>query len=130
VVTSEGDVEGCTTFVESFSGGLAGGSGWSGEGVVVKGARGVAGMTSGSTIRTVGTGCNGEVVGTSFSGVLAGGTGWSGEGKVVTGTGGETGSSASTGCSGEVVGEKEVQDVDVAVEGEGEVAGHGAGRHW
>ncbi len=118
------------TFVVSFSGGLAGGTGWSGEGVVVKGARGEAGVSSGSTVRTVSTGCNGEVVGTFFSGVLAGGTGWSGEGVVVTGTGGETGSTVSTGCSGEVVGEKEVQVVDVVVEGEGEVAGNGAGRHW
>ncbi len=136
VETSEGGVEGCTgsviTFVVSFSGGLAGGSGWSGEGVVVKGAGGEAGVSSGSTVST---GCNGEVVGTSFSGVLAGGSGWSGEGVVVTGASGETGSTVSTGCNGEVVGEKEVQVVEafpltIVVEGEGEVTGNGAGRHW
>ncbi len=44
----------------SFSGGLAGGSGWSGEGVVVRGAGGAAGEPSGSTGST---GCNGEGVG-------------------------------------------------------------------
>ncbi len=71
---SEGGVEGCTgseiSFVVSsgacarggmsFSGGLAGGSGWSGEGVIVRGAGGEAGEPSGSTVST---GCNGEGVG-------------------------------------------------------------------
>ncbi len=49
----------------SFSGGLAGGSGWSGEGVIVGGAGGATGEPSGSTGSTGcnGTGCNGEGVG-------------------------------------------------------------------
>ncbi len=115
-----------------FPGVFGGGSGWSGEGVVVKGAGGEAGVSSCSIVST---GCNGEVDGTSFSGVLAGGSGWSGEGEVVKGAGGETGSTVSTGCNSEVVGKKEVQvgeafPLSIVVEGVGEVAGKGAGRHW
>jgi hypothetical protein len=44
----------------SIFGGLAGGSGWSGEGVFVGGAGGATGEPSGSTGST---GCNGEGVG-------------------------------------------------------------------
>jgi hypothetical protein len=72
--TSEGGVEGCTASEVSFvvssgacahggtslSGDIAGGSGWSGEGVVVRGAGGDAGEPTGSTVST---GCNGEDVG-------------------------------------------------------------------
>ncbi len=77
--------------------------------------------------------------GTFFSGGLAGGSGWSGEGVVVRGAGGEagepSGSTVSTGCNGEGVGEKQVSIVEafplsIVVEGDGEVAGNGAGRQW
>jgi hypothetical protein len=98
--TSEGGVEGCTVSEVSFvvslgacahGGDVAGGSGWSGEDVVVRGAGGGAGEPSGSTV--------------------------------------------NTGCNGEDVGEKALSIVDafplpIVVEGDGEVAGNGAGRPW
>jgi hypothetical protein len=120
VEASEGCVEDCTGSKISFvvsSGGAASDQGGGGGGPA-----GVCG-------------------GTSFSGGLAGGSGWSGEGVVVGGAGGAagepSGSTGSTGCNGEGVGEKEVSIVregiealSIAVEGDGEVAGNGAGRQW
>jgi hypothetical protein len=103
--TSEGGVEGCTGSEISFV------------------------VSSGACARG----------GTSFSGDLAGGSGWSGKGVVIRGAGGDagepSGSTVSTGCNGEDVGEKAVSIVEayplpIVVEGDGEVAGNGAGRHW
>ncbi len=120
VEASEGGVEDCTGSEFLFvvtSGGAASDQGGGGGGPA--GARG----------------------GTSFSRGLAGRSGWSGEGVVVGGAGGAagepSGSTGSTGCDGEGVGEKvmsivgegiEAFPLSIAVEGDGEVAGNGAGR--
>jgi hypothetical protein len=122
------------------AGGLAGGSGWSGEGVVVGGAGGAGGMAE--------TSAGGVVAGTGSAGGLVGGSVWGGEGVVAGGAGGAIGepdgSTGSTGCNctgciGEgdsveelsfVREEVEALPLYVAIEGAGEVAGDGAGRQW